>query len=319
MFRIAASAASTGLALLIALPLLSHCNSTKPIYLEEPGWEDTGHRYLYDEDLGWRNIPGWRDGTTRGAKLHINSKGLRDREYPYKKPAGTKRILVLGDSYAWGYGVANEEAFGHLLEQNLKKTNGVHKWEVLNGGVSGYGTDQAYLWLQAEGLRYEPDIVVLAFFLVNDPENNESSVQYGLQKPVFLNTALELANVPVPTPFQEAPVIKAKVGRLELTMAILQAMDKECQNAGAQFVVMKFGRFLYPDHPKMIKFDKNFATKLGGVFQGPFLDLDAAFKSEGFSPFVLLNGNNDGHWNEFGHEQTAILLERFLREQGSIQ
>ena len=160
---------------------------------------------------------------------------------------------------------------------------------------------------------------MLAFFLVNDVQNNETSTQYGLQKPVFLNTDLELANVPVPTPFQEAPVIRTKAGRLELTMAILTAMGKECKNVGAQFVLMKFGRFLYPDHPKMISFDRNFGTKLGDVVNGPYFDLDAAFKSEGFSAFVLLNGNNDGHWNAFGHEQTAILLERFLKEQGLLR
>ena len=34
-----------------------------PIYLEEPGHDTTGHRYLYDERLGWRNIPNWRATT----------------------------------------------------------------------------------------------------------------------------------------------------------------------------------------------------------------------------------------------------------------
>ena len=78
------------------------------IYLQEPGHEKTGHRYLYDPELGWRNIPGWR-ATTYDRPLVINSKGLRDREYPYEKSDGTRRILVLGDSYAWGYGVRGKE------------------------------------------------------------------------------------------------------------------------------------------------------------------------------------------------------------------
>ena len=80
------------------------------IHVAEPDYETTGHRYLFDRRLGWRNIPNW-EATTENRKLKINSRGLRDREYSLQKPPGTKRILVLGDSYVWGYGVSNEERF----------------------------------------------------------------------------------------------------------------------------------------------------------------------------------------------------------------
>ena len=124
-----------------------------PIYLQEVGHERTGHRYIYDATLGWRNIPNWQ-ATTLGRPLTINSKGLRDREYSYEKPARVRRILVLGDSYAWGYGVADKEVFTEVLEEQLHDGSGT--WEVLNTGVSGWGTDQQYLFLRDEGMKYCP-------------------------------------------------------------------------------------------------------------------------------------------------------------------
>ena len=110
-----------------------------PLYIQEPGHEHTGHKYLYDSQLGWRNIPGW-SATTNGQPLTINSKGLRDREYAYERAADVGRILVLGDSYAWGYGVADDEVFTEVLEAKLAADE--RRWEVINTGVSGWGTDQ---------------------------------------------------------------------------------------------------------------------------------------------------------------------------------
>jgi hypothetical protein len=132
-----------------------------PTYLEEPGHEVTGHRYLYDPTLGWRNIPNWK-ATSLGRALTINSKGLRDSEHPYVAPDGVSRIVVLGDSFAWGYGVADHEIFTEVLESHLQ--NRTPRWDVINTGVSGWGTDQAFLYLTQEGFKYSPSVVVLAFF-----------------------------------------------------------------------------------------------------------------------------------------------------------
>lgn len=295
---------------MLAVPFIRGC--TVPIYVEEPGHEITGHRYLYDQMLGWRNIPNWH-AETFGRRLTINSKGLRDREYAVKKPVGTTRILVLGDSFAWGYGVSDEDIFTEVLEAKLNDHN--RNYEVLNTGVSGWGTDQEYLYLKQEGLQYSPDVVLLAFFLNNDPTNNLYSIQYGLFKPVFLNENLQLANVPVPKPGEQIPMIFANSDPIDLTLSIIDAIAKACASKDCRFVVMKFGTFLRPQDPKLLEWESRLESRLAPRVDLRYLDLDEEFAAQGYTLEQLLNGNNDGHWNAFGHHKVGLILYKFLLKE----
>ncbi len=285
----------------------------RPLYLQEPGHKTTGHRYLFDAQLGWRNIPNWT-ATTNGKKLTINSKGLRDREYPYKKRDNVTRLLVLGDSFTWGYGVANDEIFTELLETRLAASSA--EYEVINTGVSGWGTDQEYLYLVDEGLRYSPDIVVLAFFLLNDPAENVSCRQYEMNKPLFLDTHLTLANVPVPKPHLR-PRFGRQADPIAITLAIMKAMSQECQLRGATFVIMKFGRFLRPTLPMLLADERVIEKEVRSWSGTYYLDLDQQFELAGLSAEQLTTGNSDGHWNAYGHQVTAEILGEFL-EQSEI-
>ena len=117
------------------------------------------------------------------------------------------------------------------------------KFSVINSGVSGWGTDQEYLFLKREGFKYSPDVVVLAFLIVNDIRNNSVSIQYGMHKPVFLDRELNLANVPVPRPFSQRKEIRSKEDPLEITIAIIERMNDECRKRNCRLIVMKFGLF----------------------------------------------------------------------------
>jgi lysophospholipase L1-like esterase len=287
-----------------------------PVYVQEPGSEVTGHRYLFDPVLGWRNIPNWR-ASTKGRPLSINSKGLRDREYPYEKPSGVSRILVLGDSFTWGYGVADGEIFTEVLEAGLRR-DGLH-WEVLNAGVSGWGTDQEYLYLINEGFKYAPDVVVLAFLVFNDPENNAWSVQYGLHKPIFLNKDLDLYGVPVPEPNAQVPLLHVDGDPLDVTIAIIARMAAACIAHHCRLVVMKFGMFLNPEEPRVGRWNRQLPEALAATTGLSFLDLDAAFAARGVSLNELIGGNDNGHWNAQGHRLTADILQRYLLDSGSVR
>ncbi len=130
--------------------------------------------WVPDPQRAFRLAPGFR-GTEVSHEFRvpiaINSRGLRDREVAPAKPPGTVRILVLGDSFTYGSGVAGEETFPKRLEGLLAAQAGA-RVEVINAGVSGYGTVHEAAFLRAEGWDYEPDLVILQVFPQNDLDDN---------------------------------------------------------------------------------------------------------------------------------------------------
>jgi hypothetical protein len=108
-----------------------------------------------------------------------NGKGFRDRrEFGYEKPAGALRVLSLGDSHTQGYEVRQEATYSVVLERYLAG-RGVRA-EVLNAGVSGYSTAEALAFLENDGYRYQPDVVVLGFY-ANDFEDNIKAGLFTLE------------------------------------------------------------------------------------------------------------------------------------------
>lgn len=113
----------------------------------------------------------------------INSKRLRDREFPYEKERGVFRILALGDSFRFGFGVNGEDSYPKVLEKILNDNSEASrspKYEVINAGVPGWGTAQEVVFWNVEGQKYDPDIVILCFF-ENDPQDNVNAGLFDLK------------------------------------------------------------------------------------------------------------------------------------------
>jgi len=108
------------------------------------------------------------------AWVQINADGLRDREHAITKPPGTYRIAVLGDSFAAAFEVEQEETFWSVMERELSRCPalGGRTVEALDFGVAGYGTAREYRMLENRVWKYDPDLVLLAFFTGNDVQNN---------------------------------------------------------------------------------------------------------------------------------------------------
>ena len=101
--------------------------------------------------------------------VDINSHGLRGPETTYDKPPVTYRILNLGDSIVMGWGVRMEDTYGRQLESLLNEEDIDNRnFEVINAGVPGWNLENASAYLQAEGLKYEPDLILLGVTLTND-------------------------------------------------------------------------------------------------------------------------------------------------------
>lgn len=148
------------LALFLGALVLMGALSEAALRLFSPQHQTTG--YTPDARLLWRGRPG---ATVPGGQ-HRNTLGFFDVEHRREKPPGTRRVLVLGDSFMEGLGVELEASFCRRLESLLNQKG--EKWEVINGAIGGWGPDQEYLYLLDEGLAYGPDFVVAGFFLGND-------------------------------------------------------------------------------------------------------------------------------------------------------
>ena len=106
-----------------------------------------------------------------GQDVKINSLGLRDREIPLTKSPGTYRILVLGDSTTFGWGVSFDDTASKILEKklNAQQIPGYERFEVINAGVGNYDTVQEVTYYKTRGRELHPDMVILVYF-INDPE-----------------------------------------------------------------------------------------------------------------------------------------------------
>lgn len=101
-------------------------------------------------------------------KVSLNNLGLRSNHpTSLEKPTNTTRVLFLGDSFVFGQGVEDHEAFPSLTEKYLNAT-GSAKVETLNAGMIGSELTYEYLFLKSQGKKLSPDIVVVGFFLGND-------------------------------------------------------------------------------------------------------------------------------------------------------
>jgi len=129
-----------------------------------------------DSLVGWSGRPGAQGVflDEGNAEVRISSAGLRDREHSIAKPANVWRVAVLGDSFTEAAQVAEDKRFTSVVERLLTgcEAGGGRRVEVLNFGVSGFGTAQEYLLLRDRVLRYAPDVVVLAFLPGNDITDN---------------------------------------------------------------------------------------------------------------------------------------------------
>lgn len=119
--------------------------------------------------------------------VRVNSRGQRDRERTLAKPPGTLRVAVLGDSYAEALQLPMEQAFWAVIERELGgcAALGGMTVEVLNFGVSGYGTAQELLTLRHVVPDYGPDVVLLAFLAGNDVGNNSRALEQDPNRPYF--------------------------------------------------------------------------------------------------------------------------------------
>ncbi len=120
-----------------------------------------------DRKLIWRQRPNL-NLKFQGAKVITNSWGLRDREVDIKKDKNTFRIVCLGASPTFGWGVGQDKTYPSCLEKLLGSSNNIKtKVEVINAAEIGYSSHQGLVFLQENILKLSPDLITVSY-VIND-------------------------------------------------------------------------------------------------------------------------------------------------------
>lgn len=306
-----------------------------------PAREERVKFWTYDELLGWAHTPNQRGRFNHrdfSVEVVHNSQGMRDSEYSMERTE-KKRMLVLGDSFGWGFGVEHHERFSEILEHAHPN------WEIMNASVSGYGTDQQFLFLKERGIAFKPDVVLLLFH-PNDFENNRHAEESWHFKPFFVieRGQLKLQNVPVPKATTRQRLQRLVLGRThlgsrvsramkfffpglehqgavqqgsvtssqetnesmhEVTYHLITAMHALCKKNGSDFMLVSA-----PMNTKK----RTFLQKIAAEENIPYLPLDAHFAST----VTSITFPHDEHWNVQGHAIAANAIAAFVWKRGVL-
>ena len=310
--RVVLAAGATVLALLLGELVWRAARTARYGPTTNPGYVPS------DPELGWRYRPLARarhrdDGFD--VAIEINAQGFRDR--PFELPADRPRIVALGDSLTFGWGVEAEEGFTSRLEDRLGA-------DVLNLGVSGYGTDQELLLWEREGRALRP-LVVLLTVCANDLEEIARPAAYGRSKPWFslrdgslrlegtpgaasrlaewshLARSLRAWSVKRSTPPLDAA---ERPGAEALQCALVARLAAEAQAGGARLLVVIDGA----DAP---------AACLRSSSAWAVVDVRPALEAAARSGPVRFA--TDPHWTPHGHRAVAEAIASQLEESGWLR
>jgi len=171
-----------GMRLATGTPLLAHGNERSRYSLPDPV---VGHRPRAGIVLRMED----------GASITTLEHGTRSNG-TQAAPAARPLAVATGDSFAFGDGVSDHESWPAVFEQ-------LSGYRVINGGVPGYGVDQAVLRAEQLAAVYEPQLIVLGF-IPHDVLRCEMSYWSGHPKPYFEIDGSALRLHPPPVPPQDA-------------------------------------------------------------------------------------------------------------------
>jgi lysophospholipase L1-like esterase len=296
--------------------------------------------YAYDPELGWAlrpNVDARSSSLEFAYTISTDRLGLRRAGPGDVRQSAARRILIVGDSFAFGWGVSGDEMLSSRLERALGNSGGGAA--VLTAGVPGYSTDQDYLSWKRLDAQLDPAVVIVLMGTNDPPADNASTVRMGnasYSKPRFRvgtggTVALEGTPVPdkqlviIPTLLEpikarartlaayalakqfrdarqfsaaSAPPPQFDAAALGTTAAILGAFNRDAQAHGAALLVV-----LIPG--------PTLSAPLAAICRDAgiaFLDLTPRFAGHDDLTFKY-----DGHWNAQGHQAAADVIAPVVR------
>ncbi len=249
----------------------------------------------FDEQLGWGLKPNTEASSSRTGypiSYKINSRGLRDAETTLKKPTDIFRIVLIGDSRTFGFGVPIEKHFSTVLEGYFNNI------EVINLGVGGYGVGQELLSLRLKGFQYEPGLII-AYVAHYDNQRHMHTTRWGKEKPRFVlnNGKLALENYPVQSTNR---VPKSSLEKIHLRLIkhsrVYEIIDTAIRHTGKK----KSNAISQSDQDNLRFNDKSFRDSMYNLGAEIVFSMNSESSEHGAS-FVLVTHIDELHQSAIEH------------------
>jgi hypothetical protein len=295
----------------------------------------------------------WHSSAEYRIHIRTNSKGIRsDREIPYEKLAGVKRIVLLGDSFGIGYEVNLEDTFTSRMVYYLKERYGIDA-ELVNLSTSGHGNAEELIVLEHEGVKYEPDLVLLAWH-ESDYDDNVRSGLYRLEAGTLTRAAATylpgvkiqqflyrsrtyrfladnsnlynlvrdsagrtvrriLAKVRAKKPLPAGAGAAPPPSKEDLTMALLKEIQRVSQAHGAAFLILDIPNPLSPAGFQSV-FPASGKEEAGAFdIVSPIRNLETAKEQKVFW------ARSQGHFTPLGCDLVGQALAQHIAEKGLLK
>jgi hypothetical protein len=325
------------------IPLLSNRLQTNDDYTFRRNWvrehQKSGMEVhytfdMYDPSKGWIPQPNLRDVRVFDNKiLNTNSKGVRGKkDFPRPKNKEKIRILILGDSFTFGDEVSDNETYSSYLQEMLPHA------EVINMGVHGYGHDQMLVLFKEEGVKYQPDIVILGFLPLDMVRNLLEFRDFAKPRFVLKSGELKLTGTPVPSPEEILRWdwirprildifslirhgIKKSLGMQqremeEITTAILMELIRSVESIHATPILayLPRGREITAS-PAVMPDEKYLFSICKSNEQAKCFSARPYFAAKIAQGETFKSG---GHWEAAGHRTVAEAIKHYLIDEGYV-
>ncbi|HSD30214.1 MAG TPA: SGNH/GDSL hydrolase family protein [Vicinamibacteria bacterium] len=270
--------------------------------------------------------------TRRRGMAPTNALGYRDLDHAVPKPPGVRRLLSLGDSFAWGASIEFDDTYAQRVGRALNRRRAGESWEVIQLSLPGMNTVEQASQLVEEGFAYGPDVVVVGFVL-NDSEDENAAEERRARDWVeekrerksrvrrFLNRSLlyRLVTGRIYATIENRRRTTAYVSQFApdypgwvACQKALKLMGSVCRERGVPLVVMIFPLFGQPldaSYPFAGLHAK--VAHAAGEAGARVVDLLPVYRGLRWDVLVV-DGVDDEHPNEIGHRLAAGALLRAL-------
>lgn len=252
-----------------------------------------------------------------GVEVTTNSQGLRDREFDPTPPPGRTRVLMLGDSLTFGWGVPGDKTYSKQLERMLRQAG--RDVEVINSGVGNYNTEMQVAYFLERGIHLKPHYVVLNYF-INDAEPTpryESSflARHSRAYVYFasrVDAALRQANLGSRSEWQSYYTSLYQPENVARVAAAVERLAQRCREAGIKLFVANYPELRNPANYPFTRVDET-VERIAAQNRLRYVSLLPAVRD--LDPPSLWVTRPDPHPSVAAHEAFARELFRFFNAE----